>query len=119
MNDTDALQMRGRGWFRQYLWTDQDERYQRWIERGGLLPVEREPKFRATWCVRRDSPLIAKALRWWYGPLRDAYWNAVYRMWAWGLFEPEEGAVFSWRRDFRPFPWRGLKRERPHRSTHG
>ncbi len=33
------------------------------------------------------------------------------RMWWWGLLEPSEALVSSWR-DISPFPWRGLRRER-------
>lgn len=112
MSTTETLLTRGRGPFRQYLWTDRAERDGKWIERGVMLSVERRPEYRPAWCVRRGHLLAALLLRAWYGPVRDSYWCAVYLLWTCGLFEPYAGAVFSWWRDFRPFPWHGLRRER-------
>ena len=42
------------------------------------------------------------------------YWGIVYRRWVCGFIEFSEAVVFSWRRDFRPFPWRGVRRGRRH-----
>lgn len=37
-------------------------------------------------------------------------WNLLRAMWACGLIEASQSWPFSWWADFRPFPWRGLRR---------
>lgn len=112
---TEAPGMRGWGPFRQYWWSDQLEREMHWIERGFLVPIPgtRDPAFRSQWCVWNGVSLEV----FWLLSLRYKTAPALYSalllaLWRLGLLEPNEATAFSWRRDFRPFPWRGLKRMR-------
>ena len=54
----------------------------------------------------------AYPLRWWARARLNV--RAARLCWRLGLLEPHQGMLLSWRRDFRPFPWRGLRRYRNH-----
>lgn len=79
-----------------------------------LAPVQRQSQLRGAWYVDGADHVSVWALRLFYQCVVPVYWRAITWMWRVGLVEPAEAESFSWRRDFRPFPWRGLRRERSH-----
>ena len=101
---------RGFGPFTQRLWTDNDERKFGLISSSELVVVQRRPVFRDSWVVQADNQWAAPLLRFVYLSAPSFYWAVIDVMWKIGLVEVEEAAVFSWRRNFRPFPWRGVRR---------
>lgn len=110
---TEALESRGCGPFRQYLWTRRNEREQHWLERGRLVSVERLWMYDADWCVPGNVSIeVYWLLKQWYVTRPQLYYRLQRLLWNAGLIEPYEGMVFSWRRDFRPFPWLGRNRLR-------
>lgn len=99
--------MRGWGPFRTYLVPDNAEH----LRRFGF-EVSREPHLRSSWMTFSESIEVCWLLRERYDTLPRFYWGFVKALWGMGLIEPHKAMSFSWRNDFRPFPWRGRKRFR-------
>ena len=101
---------RGAGPFTQRTWSDWQERQFGLVASGDLIVIQRRPVFRSAWTVHSSKRWAVPLLRLVYISIPILYWRVVESMWEVGLIEFEESALFSWRRHFRPFPWRGVRR---------
>ena len=99
----DSLTVRGWGPFRQYEIDDQ------WIDES-VTVIELQWDNLSAWVVPSGSFWRLALLQLWYGDCKGGYWRFVRLLWSAGLLEPHPSRVFSWRRDFRPFPWKGRRR---------
>jgi len=113
-----AIPNRGRGWFGVWEFDSflLSPRHRDLLVAAGYTQID----CRRRWTTFTDEQWaqMTPALPWlaWYLLAERAaesfYHNSLRLLWNLGMLEPHEAQLVSWRRDFRPFPWRGRRRMR-------